>query len=351
MAWTERYVRADAAGGGDGTTDTNSGANGAWTLAEAIAASNAGYRMNVRAGTYANTTTSRTFGVGAGAATTTSPKWWRGFTSTAGDLDNKPTSVLTAGTDFPLFTFTTGSVTMSGVHQWFTNIEFRGTAPGTRLVGVTGSKCKFHRCRFDCQEAASTSYAFRQSVDGVVCSQCWFKGTGTANHVVVNEERAFYLGCSFHGGGNGLYADATSSTIAVLMCIFDDCGDDGIDLAGSGTWPVVVDRCSFYSCGGNGIRIATNIPILCSITNSIFSQCGAYGINNATGTNTNIVYRANNLFYSNTSGDENGFGDSPYFDYETDSASPYEDAANDDFTPKSTSNAIDNAMPGVFENL
>lgn len=37
MDWTERYVRDDATGGGDGTTNASSGINGAWTLTEAIA--------------------------------------------------------------------------------------------------------------------------------------------------------------------------------------------------------------------------------------------------------------------------------------------------------------------------
>src|SRR3954447_7437305 len=105
MAWTERYVRSDAAGGGDGTTNTNSGANGAWTLAEAVANEAAGMRINVRAGTYASTTTSRTF---AAAGTTTAPIWWRGFNSTPGDIDSDPT--LTK----PSLTFTTGQLSITG---------------------------------------------------------------------------------------------------------------------------------------------------------------------------------------------------------------------------------------------
>src|SRR3954469_22755033 len=100
MAWTERYVRSDAAGSGDGTTNTNSGGTGAFTLAEAITHSttNTGIRYNVKAGTFANTTTSRTF---SGAGTTTAPNWWRGFNATIGDIDTDNT--LTK----PAWTFTT----------------------------------------------------------------------------------------------------------------------------------------------------------------------------------------------------------------------------------------------------
>src|SRR5512138_3864162 len=89
MAWTERYVRSDAAGGGDGTTDAASGANGSWTLAEAITNEAAGMRINIKAGTYTNTTTDRTF---AAVGTTTAPIWLRGYKATAGDMDGESTS-------------------------------------------------------------------------------------------------------------------------------------------------------------------------------------------------------------------------------------------------------------------
>lgn len=52
MPLVDRYCRADAVGGGDGTTDTASGANGAWTLAEALINRVAGMRLNVAPGSY-----------------------------------------------------------------------------------------------------------------------------------------------------------------------------------------------------------------------------------------------------------------------------------------------------------
>src|SRR5262249_38755048 len=66
-------------------------------------------RINVKAGTYANTTTNRTFAQG-GAATT--PLLWRGYKTSIGDQAEN--NVAVAGTDIPTWTFTTGQVTVSG---------------------------------------------------------------------------------------------------------------------------------------------------------------------------------------------------------------------------------------------
>lgn len=101
MTYTERYVRADAAGGGDGTTDANSGGTGAFTLAEAIthAASNNGIRFNIKSGTY-----TLAANLVIPAAVTESPNIWQGFNSTAGDLFSAGRSAITGElvtTNFP----------------------------------------------------------------------------------------------------------------------------------------------------------------------------------------------------------------------------------------------------------
>ena len=51
-------------------------------------------RINIQAGTYANTSTTLTFGL---AGTATNPLWWRGYQNTPGDQDNNATA--TAGTN------------------------------------------------------------------------------------------------------------------------------------------------------------------------------------------------------------------------------------------------------------
>jgi hypothetical protein len=347
MAWTERYVTTTGAGTHDGTSEAN-----AWTLAEAITNSNAGHRLNVKAGTYANTTTSLTFGTGAGAGTTTSPKWWRGYTSAIGDLDAEPSSARVAGTDFPLLTFTSGSVTISGSYQTFSHFEFRATAPGTRLVGGSGAHLRLDRCRVDNQEAAGSSYAVRLDGNGLALTRCWFKATSSATSVVLAEERGVISGCVFSGGGNGLLVgDGASSIPSVTKCIFNDNGNDGLQFSNGLGAQLTVTHCSFYSCGRDGVRIPGNAPAAGIIADCVFSACVGYGINNATGANTANVHRVGNLFHSSGTADENGFGDAPSPAQQSDGSSPFVNAASGDFAPAAASNSRLNSAPELFENI
>jgi hypothetical protein len=344
MAWTERYVRADAAGGGDGTTDANSGGTGAWTLAEAITSVAAGHRVNVRAGTYANTTTTRTF---ANAGTTTAPIWWRGFTSTAGDLDTEPTSARTPGTDQPHFTFTTGRVVVSGAYQMMTNIAITCTgAVANNALSVTGGTFKGHRLRVDNQNADVSSRALGvSSTGGNDFSACYFKATSSSDVANVTQPGT-YSGCVFEGGSDGL---DTSGNTAVYQCVFNNNGNAGINL--TSTVMLVALNCSFYSPASAGILLGS-LPASATlhlIANCIFSDCGDYGIKNTSGANTANIQRVGNLFYNNTNGTESGFGDMPSLAQQTDSSSPFTSAGTD-FSLASTSNAKSKGVPGLFEN-
>ena len=345
MAWTERYCSPTGAGAHDGTT-----AGDAWDLGEAITNANAGHRINLIAGTYANTTTSRTFATGAGAATTTAPKWWRGYTSTIGDLDSHPSSTRTAGTDFPLLTFTTGSVSISGVHQIFSNIEFRMTGAGaTRLVSVTGSKCKFIRCRFDNQDANSASYAVRASADGGYFNNCWFKATSTATHVVVSEERILFDGCVVRGGGNGFFLTGAFSQ-EVLDCICDDNGDDGIELQGSASVPQVIDGCTVYSPGGHGINNTSAVPCNLLVRGCLFhtiTTAGKYAINMFGG--TSVPHITGNAYYNVTTRFNNVTESLEFFAI-SEGSDPCTNAASHDFSLVSGASSKGAALPQLFEN-
>jgi len=345
MAWTERYVTTTGAGLHDGSSEAN-----AWDLAEAITNVNAGHRVNVKAGTYANTTTSRTFGTGAGAATTTAPKWWRGYKTAIGDMDAHPATTRTAGTDFPLLTFTSGTVLVSDPHNIFSNFEVRGTAPGTRMVSVTGSKCKFVRCRFDCQEAATTSYTVRASADGICFTDCWFKGTTTATTVVVSEERISYTGCVFRGGGNGVMLDVSTGDQEVIDCVFDDNGDDAIEVIGSTARNCIIDGCTIYSPGGNGVLVTTNVPVMMLVRNNLFhtiTTASKYGVNMVSG--TNVPHIVGNTWYNVTTKFNNVTEDLEFFAI-AESTEPLTDPANHDMTMVTGSAGKGAALPSLFEN-
>jgi hypothetical protein len=346
MAWTERYVRSDAAGGGDGTTNTNSGGTGAWTLTEAVAAVAAGHRVNVRAGTYANTTTTHTF---ATAGTTTAPIWWRGFTSSPGDLDTEPTSNRVPGTDTPHFTSTTGRLLFSGAYQIVSNLAATATgAINNSLLNASGGTFKGHRLRLDNQSANASSRALTTAtVNGNEFTACYFKATSTATSVAQYTATALFLGCAFEGGGIGL--DGNTSTVVVTGCVFNNLGSHGIL---STSTQIVVTGCTFYSCGGDGIRMST-VPAaagLHTIAHCLFSENNGYGINNSSGANTANISRIGNHFHGNVTDKENGFGDMPSIAEQTDSSSPFTNAAGGNLTLVSTSNAKSKGVPGLFEN-
>jgi hypothetical protein len=254
MAWTERYVRDDANGSGNGTTDANSGANGAWTLAQAISGVAAGHRVNVRAGTYANTTTNRTFGTNG---TATAPIWWRGFKTTAGDMDAQPTTDRSAGTDIPLFTFTTGVMAVNGTHQIFSNFNVLALNDGSAAAvsvtpGGAQSNCIFLRCRVVHNDNQPAWYSSAVYTNWVACS-------GTT----VNGTRAWYIqngimrliGCHAKSISGGVGYDFEGNNILFYKSVAENCDTDGWYVRG-GSGGLILS-CTALNNGGHGIHIPT----------------------------------------------------------------------------------------------
>lgn len=336
MAFVERYVRADAAGGGDGTTDTNSGGTGAWTLAEAVAAVAAGQRVNVKAGTYALTTATLAF---ATAGTAIAPIWWRGFNAVIGDLDS---DFVTAK---PAITFTTGRITVGGAHQTFSNLNISGATTAAALFSPAGGLARFYRLRIECTGNNAVSRAVSTStVNGYIWVDCWFKAPSTATSVFRSLVQESYAGCVFEGGGIGLDAQTNSFNRSVTDCVFLSNGSHGIQTTNS--FVLEVDRCTFSKCGGDAIRF----PAAMSggkVTNCVFRSNVGTAINNALGTDTDIFHRSHNSYYNNGA-IEAGFGDSPYFERLLETADPCVSDANPSLVASAVSRGT--ALPGLFEN-
>jgi hypothetical protein len=335
MAWTERYVDAAAAGGGDGTTAATSGANGAWTLAEAITNAAAGQRINIKAGTYANTTTARTF---AAAGTTTSPVWWRGYNTAIGDRDADPT--LTP----PAITFTTGLCTFAGSHQTFSHLDISGANTG-RQLNTSGGNLTLDRVRVENTNAAAGSVAVSNATSSSnAFERCWFRATSSATRVFQNAVTADFVGCTFTGGGAGL--DSTTA-VRTLDCVFRATGSHGFQAITTGNISQIVG-CTFRGCGGDGVRFDVLPTSTVVVANCLFASCGGYGVNNATGANANVVRRLGNAFYNNTSGAENGFGDSPSLAQITEASDPHTSSTDLSLVTGALSKGA--GQPGKFEN-
>jgi hypothetical protein len=343
MAWNEKHVTATG-------TDTYSNASSSSTpcsLATAISGAAAGDRINIKAGTYANTTTSRTFGT---AGTTTAPVWWRGYTTTIGDLDYT-SGTLTPGTDFPDFTWTTGAPTFNGNHTIFSNLRFAsaGTFGASFISGVN---LRFVRCRFEnTGVSGSTSFASQMSGSrSYRFEMCQFKA-GSASSPVVEQggTQATFALCTFEGGGVGMTLVQFGSTI-LEECIFRSNASHGLQLASSVPNIVHAMRCSFAGCGGDGIRLTVLPGQPMIVWRSIFSGCGGYGFNNATGSNTSLVSLMGSVFYNNTSGTVTGLGDWPSLLEATESSTPFTNSGTGDYSLVSGANSRA-AQPRVFENL
>lgn len=339
MAWTERYVRDDAAGSGDGTTNTNSGANGAWTFAEMITNAAAGHRVNIRAGTYANTTTNRTVN---NAGSTTSPIWFRGFNTTPGDLETNPS--LTK----PVISFTTGRLTWSGGFQLITGLDMQGAATAGSQVVVSGGNTFFARNRVTCTGTNANSGALSvNSGGGVRIVNCTATATSSASQTCFSGVGATWLGNVINGGGDGLVHSSGTSIFAGN--IFNDNGASGFRLSATSLAFMIIGN-TFYSPANDGIRF-DSAPGNGIVISNLFSGC-TYGINNNTGGgNIATVALYQNSYYNMASGQISGFGDWPDLFSVTEVSDPLTNAAGGDFSLVSGSLSYAAGLGSYWENL
>jgi len=339
-AWTERYVDASAAGGGDGTTTATSGANGAWTLAEAATASNtsSGMRVNIKAGTYSLTTTSITFSDTDAVAT--APIWFRGYNTTPGDIDSDNT--LTK----PAITFTTGQFVISSDFQWFANLNISGactTANGQVSVTSGGADCRFRCIRVENTAANANSRAITLAGPRSRVVGGWFKATSSAAASHISNVQVNLLGCVLEGGSNGV--TIVNTAVVIAHCVIDSPAADGINCDSSG---LVVTNNSIYNAGGDAIEV-TSGTASSLIANNIIDTWAGYAINSSGAVSVNISL-VNNAYRGTGSGTLNQIYESENWGSVTESAIPFTNAGSDDFTLKSTASSKGTGFPGAFEN-
>jgi hypothetical protein len=250
MAWTERYVRADAAGGGDGTTTAASGGTGAFTWAEMLADTTVGsVRYNILStGGVFNLTSTDSFTT---AGTATAPRSIRGGNTAAGDL----TGARTAGgsltvTNFPQIRYTsTGRITFPANAV----IEFMDIEAAVADIAVTlGANNVMRKCKVTSSNAASA--AARAISNGTNYSQiidCDFAiASSHASSYVVEHSRGNVNGCRISAGsagGGGI--DLTSFGVVEFCTIIN--AATGVNV---GSIMAYVTNCSFRNISGNYIN-------------------------------------------------------------------------------------------------
>ncbi len=341
LSTTERWGTAPTTGagtrsckvGGSHTSELPWASGGLGSVAPTTVST----RVNWKQATY-TIVASRTF---SNAGTTTTPIWFRGYNTTPGDCDSDPTlarPLLSVNSTFVL--------TMNGAHQYWTSINFTGSRSGT-IVALSGAGSKFIRCQVENTSSNVLAIAATFSSATNIIAYSWFKtpATATTTGVISNSSNSSYYGCIAEGGGLACFNIATGTGIFV-QCITLG----GVNGFLSTTGQARILFCTVYNSSGDGIKwTGTPSANTAVVLGCLLSNCTGYGINNASGTNTNDIFRACNDFYACSGGDENGFGDSPSFFNQSESASPFINTSTN-FGIAAGKNALNNGFaPGGFE--
>ena len=321
MAWTDRYVDASASGGGTGTSPADP-----WTFAEAISNTAAGMRVNFKVGTYDTTTNTNVSSI---ATTVYQPCWWRGYKTTAGDLDGKLTASPTDATEIPLIrqvggymmiqngffhlsglSFTTSINSRPGLYDrrsdsWTKNCRFTNTASNPNqfaAVDTQGSSVGYYNCEFSCSTASS-----------------FLIDAGT---------RYNFINCSFDGSANS--GGAASQLTGFYRCLFKNL-TTGITMGDTTT----ITNCIFHNISDDAI-ISSHIGSRSGsqIANNLFSNVSGYCVGNPSTASTSAqacLLLAGNSFYNSPNKYEN-IADAPEFDSVAESSDPFTDAAGGDFS-------------------
>ncbi|VTR96053.1 unnamed protein product [Gemmata massiliana] len=294
-------------------------------------------RINIKAATYANTTSSRTFAhIGSASA----PVWFRGYNTTPGDLENDYTNAP------PLVTFTTGVLNTNGAYYRISNLSVLSTAATGAAWSWGGTQGIADRIRAENQNAASGANAFTSGGGGItmVVTNSWFKATTAANQVCTVTSTAAYSGCVFDGGTSAITSNA--ATVQLLNCVFINQTTRSLSLS---TAALYCYGCSFVGpFSDSAIRWATTPGTMSYVLNCLFSGCARYDIEPVSGY-TGVLAVANNASYAATLGHlpSTDFND---FHFVQEPADPFTNGATDP-TIKKTALAYLAGIGNRFENV
>lgn len=275
------------------------------------------------------------------AGTTTAPVWFSGYNATPGDLDADTTNALAK----PIWTLNaTFALTLSGAYQIVSGLSIVGSRSGT-ILALTGAQGQILRVRAENTSANTAAGAVNLNAANLFVAYCWFKCPTTAATagVATVTTSAFAFGTVVEGSGKAGF-DVAATFIGTECVCLNNTGSGVL----SATSAVRLDRCTIYNSTSDAIKWTGTPPAGSHVVGTLVNIAGGYGINNASGANTANVFRACNDFYACTSNPENGFGDSPAFFQQTDSAAVVTSAT--DMTPVAGSNARAHGYPGIFEN-
>jgi hypothetical protein len=351
MAITERYVTADAAGGGDGSSGSP------WTLTEAIANAAAGDRVNIKKGTYTRTANTAF----AADGTTAAPIIWRGYKTSIGDLDIDGASGTgyqrTSGNgpliddDFPVVSCNSTYYIsfFNANYNVIQCVKMTGDINGVFVyTGVTNSILS---CVLENASTGASAVVLQMGNTNcsVVNSDITHTGaSGGSNIIELAGYGSLVYGCRVKengsGGGDGIKVTANLFNVAVENNVVISPNGIGINISGTTTTTYLtrVHGNTIYDAAGTGIY-GTNHSgsAWCTYLDNHVTDCGAYAFESPyKGTAEVGGLFAYNRTRDNSSGVIDGFGDieSALFNHVTTDSSltpawseDYVDAASSDF--------------------
>lgn len=237
-AITEKYVTADAGGGGNGSSGTP------WTLAEAIAGATAGMRVNVKAGAYSVGTSTLPTGTAA------DPIWFRGYNDTIGGLDGQTRTAATGlvnTANMPAITIT--GLWTPGAFCILQNLNITGALSSALIGSTTIDDCYFVNCSITNTQSNSGARAV-QCDDRTKAINCDFTCTQSSHASVVDcDNSAMFYACRFKSASTSACL-STNFTASVGDCVFyGNAGSTGIDLVATNTDLTTIRGCTFYGIG------------------------------------------------------------------------------------------------------
>jgi hypothetical protein len=289
MNFNERYVAADAGGGGDGTPGDP------WTLVEAAALLQPGDRANLKAGRYILPAALSPARSGAPAA----PIAWRGYEVTIGDAIGPCATIDVNGADVDVVS------NAAADHIWV-NLAFTGNAArGRRGVHCLSSAARqvFHRCRV--YEVGRDGVY----LEGAACKfiggeiNGWGRQSASFSAIRFNGATSCLGGTHIHdGAGRGV--TISGSGVRCVHSIIARCGTDGVlSVYANQAYLMSMSGCVIHGAGGDGLRMGldtTNAPW--DVENSIIAACGGYGLT-ADATAGGTAELRGTVFYGNGLGD------------------------------------------------
>lgn len=353
MAITERYVKTDAAGGGDGTTEGT-----ALTFAEMVteinAGSAAGYRYNIKSGTYDQSAGNVVL---TGDGTRVSPIILRGYNSTPGDLDIHGASGRTNGngdlidTNFPVFTLAERNFGVSGTeYVVIQNISMIGT--GNLFSGSQSTCC--YRCKFSISGSVANIGAINISGQYFDCDIFSTATDSGSKAVAMVSSNMMLYACHIKSATNGVYGSGNRWGTAIIDCQFVDIGGIAInfDAFTYTVYTTIVYGNTIQSAGGGAIKlpnVAMGVPIPI-INNHITDTTGWAVLSGYSATSDTCAFAAFNRTRDNSSGKYTGFTDwataTSFGDVTTDNGD-----ASSDFVSAPTDLRLVSGAPGRFAGI